>query len=402
MSLFAALVGVTGWLMGFLTSIRNLMSSLFQGVFGRMSDKFGRKIFLIVSLGLSFVISSLLIFFGNKTMVILASVFQSIAICIFTPSWNASIGDVTRIQGRATFIGKLSAAGQVISVSSTLLIGLLFYLIEKFEGNVIFGWTVYLSWEQQYMIAFAASAISFLVAFIVILFFKETNNVKDIPIVKDAPKTNLFEPFKNNAFLKFLLIHLIYSLFMSAFWPVTPFIQITLLHMEIYQIAITSASFAVCMGVFQVIGGRLADRIGRKKVIIIGAAILIFFPISYTPAVIYNSWYFSILANVVAGTGSGFFYTTINAYILDLSKRKTMGTFAGWKEALNGIATFIGSLSGGFIIDALTIKYDLSVMLIAMTIGVSVLRFLAFFGYLFVKDLFIPNTNNNNKTANAK
>jgi len=381
--------------MGFLTSIRNLFSSLFQGLFGRLSDKIGRKTFMIISLSLSFVITFLLIFFGTQNMVILASVFQSIAICAFTPSWNAAIGDVTRVKNRGTFMGKISAAGQVVSVSFTLFTAAMFFLAERFEGRVIWGWTVYLSWETQYKIAFAASAVSYIIALGLILAFKETHKVSELLISEE--KLDFFEPFKNSTFKKFLLIHIVYSVVMSSVWPLMPFIQINIIDMKFYQIAIASATFAICMGFFQWVGGRLADKIGRKKVIIIGAAILVFFPISYTPAVIFGRWEFSILANLVAGTGSGFFYTTINIYILDLSKRNSMGAFAGWKEALTGIATFIGSLSGGFIIDALTRNYGLIIMGISMTIGVTVLRGLALIGYFFVKDNFANNLKLNNK-----
>ena len=67
------------------------------------------------------------------------------------------------------------------------------------------------------------------------------------------------------------------------------------------------------------------------------------------------------------------------------------------KEALTGTATFIGSLSGGFVIDALTNSYGLPIMGISMTIGVTVLRFLAFFGYLFVKESFIATKPNAKK-----
>ncbi|MBN1327863.1 MAG: MFS transporter [Candidatus Heimdallarchaeota archaeon] len=393
---FAAKIGVAGWLLGFLTSIRNLFSSLFQGLFGRMSDKIGRKLFLIISLSLSFVITFLLIFFGNQNMIIIASIFQSIAICIFTPSWNAAIGDVTRVKNRGTFMGKISAVGQMISVSFTLFTAAIFFLAERFEGRVIYGWTVYLPWETQYQIAFAASSISYIIALAIIIGFKETHKVKNLAVPQE--KTNLFEPFKSSTFKKFLLIHIVYSVVMSSVWPLMPFIQINIIDMKFYQIAIASATFAVCMGFFQWVGGRMADKIGRKKVIIIGATILVLFPISYTPAIIFGRWEFSILANFIAGSGSGFFYTTINTYILDLSKRNSMGSFAGWKEALTGIATFIGSLSGGFIIDALTNSYGLVIMGISMTIGVTILRGFALIGYFFVKDNFA----NHNHKVNIK
>lgn len=371
--------------MGFITSIRNLVSSVFQGIFGPISDRIGRKLLLLIGLALSFVITTILIFVGTTEVLIISAIVQSFAVCIFTPSWNASLGDVTDIDTRASYIGKLTAAGQIFSVSATIIAAIFFYLIKQYEGWIVWGWRVNIPWQTQYAIAFAISAVAYAISIIAVLLMKETNVTKESVNFKD--RSEFFKPFKNVQFRNFLIVHIIFCFMMSLIWPLTPMIQISLLNMEIYHIAIVSATFAVCMGVFQVIGGRLADRIGRKKVIIIGASVLLFFPVSYIPAIVTGKWWLAIFTNIVAGTGSGLFYTTINTYILDLAKDKTnMGSFVGWKESLKGISTFLGSLSAGFIVDALIQRYDLVIAGVIMSVAVSILRLFAYIGYYFIVD----------------
>ncbi|MHA1244999.1 MAG: hypothetical protein ACTSP7_10555 [Candidatus Heimdallarchaeota archaeon] len=59
---FAAQVGVTKTVMGFITGIRNLAGSLLQERVGRLSDRRGRKIPLLVGFFLAFAATTVLIF----------------------------------------------------------------------------------------------------------------------------------------------------------------------------------------------------------------------------------------------------------------------------------------------------------------------------------------------------
>ena len=59
---FAAEVGVSQSILGFVTAIRNLISAIFQGRIGFSSDKHGRRIFLLFGFFLSFATTTLLIF----------------------------------------------------------------------------------------------------------------------------------------------------------------------------------------------------------------------------------------------------------------------------------------------------------------------------------------------------
>lgn len=117
-------------------SVRNLLTGLFQGFIGRLSDIFGRKFIL------GLLISIPLIFFESTWLLIAVAILQAFSVSVVTPSWNAVLGDVTETLGAfsglaqaswgiATFIGSLgagfiadainSAYGAIIMVISTTI-----------------------------------------------------------------------------------------------------------------------------------------------------------------------------------------------------------------------------------------------------------------------------------------
>ena len=157
-SAFAAEAGVSGSLMGFITSIRNLLSSVFQGSIGYLSDKLGRKFIMLMGIFLNFAITVPLIFFESTWLIVFVAIIQAFSLSIFVPTWNAVLGDVTKPEIRATFIGKITSIGRLISVSFSLIIAIIFYLAGVYEGWVVWGWTVYISWRVQYSTAFAIAA----------------------------------------------------------------------------------------------------------------------------------------------------------------------------------------------------------------------------------------------------
>ena len=156
--------------------------------------------------------------------------------------------------------------------------------------------------------------------------------------------------------------------------------------MEFYQIAILSSVFILVMSLVQVISGKLGDKLGRKPLFVFGAFILVFYPVSMLPAIITGNWLWLLAANTWAGFGVGSFFVSLNALTLDLAPDSLMGAYSGIRELFFGVASFGGSLASGFIIDALNLSYGLYYTLFWMLIGISVLRFIASLGFLFVAE----------------
>ncbi|HUU79031.1 MAG TPA: MFS transporter [candidate division Zixibacteria bacterium] len=379
---FAAEVGVTQTVMGFVTAIRNLLGALFQGRFGLISDKHGRKILLLLGFFLSFAFTTLLIFSYNTILLIIVATAQAFALSIIIPVWNATLGDVTEIKGRTTYIGILSSIGQIVGVILMLVLAGFFYILYRFSGLVIIGIKIdSLDWKVQYGIVFGVCAFCFLLAAICIVFLKETRKKN---LDKQQPK--LRTAFQNKSFRKFIVVNSFFGVSMAALWPIYPEIQVNIMNMEIYQLTFVAAIYAIFFSIAGYFGGKIGDRIGRKPVLIFSRIIMFSVSLLYIPAALSGSWFYIILTNIVSGFGNGIFLVMMNAYALDLSSEETLGVYSGLAQASWGVATFVGSLVTGFIADYIRNSFGISIMVISITIAIAVMRVIASIGYFFVEE----------------
>lgn len=392
---FAAEVGVTASVMGFLTAIRNLIGALFQGRIGLWSDKKGRRLFLLLGFSLSFAFTTMLIFSYSTIMLAIVATAQAFAFSIIVPAWNAALGDVTKIKGRTTYIGKLSAIGQAVGVVIMLILAGIFFFFDRYNGYIVWGKLITsLDWKLQYGVVFAVCALTLLLSGIAVIFLKETR--KD-DASRVQPKMRI--AFQNKSFRNFIIVNCFFGISMAALWPIYPIIQVTIMGLEIYELTVVAAVYVIFFSFGSFLGGKLGDRFGRKPVLIFSRVIMFSVSLLYIPAVLSGSWYYIMLTNVISGFGNGIFLVLMNAYALDLSSTKTLGAFSGLTQASWGIATFIGALGAGFIAEAINSAYGAIIMVISTTIAIAIMRVLASIGYFFIKES-LPKENRTLKTAN--
>lgn len=371
---FAAEI-VSQGILGYLTAIRNLFSALFQQTFGRLSDKMGRKIFLIIGFFLNFIATILLAFsYHSQAMLIIVATFHALSFSISLPVWNGALGDVSDVKGRTTFIGKLTAVGQGVGVGLMIILASTFFILERYY-DIIFDWRI------EYGIIFATSALLLLTSAIGAIFFQETKKVDE---QFEYPK--LIDAFNDKPFRKFIIVNSLFGIAMATLWPIYPVIHVHTLNMSINQLIIVSVVHACFYSLSNYFGGKLGDRFGRKPILFVSRAILLIVSLFYIPAIIYNSWYFALSANIVSGLCNGAFFVTINAYALDLSSEETRGSYSGLVQVSWGISTFIGALATGFIAELLTKSFSEFTMIIAMAIAIAILRAITSLGYLFIKE----------------
>lgn len=406
-SAFAALVGISSSLMGFITSIRNLVGSLFQGTIGRLSDKYGRKYLLLIGFFLSFSTMAVLIFVYNPVMLIIIAMIQAFSLSIIVPVWNATLGDVTRLEDRATYIGKLSAAGTAISVSLMLALAIFFYFLdERLDSMIIIGgWGFTIEEELQYGIAFGFAAFNFLLCLVGAFLLKETGKVE-----RTLVQPRMWKALENKSFKKYFYINSIFGLIMALLWPIFPIAQITVLGLNFTQIAINNAIFSISSAITQFFGGKVGDRIGRKPLIIASRMGMFAIPLFMIVALLTDQWLFLIPSNIIGGACMGLLTISQTAYVLDLAPSDQMGAYSGMSQVGWGISTFIGSLSAGFIGDAferrgvsiLGLSEDEATrrMVIIMFVAICILRVIASIGYFFI-DESLPKEIREQRKANG-
>ncbi|NHJ39490.1 MAG: MFS transporter [Asgard group archaeon] len=389
---FATLIGVSGVILGLITAFRNLFANIFQGTFGRLSDKYGRKLFLIIGFSILTITTTILIFFANSVTLLIISIFQAFAISMIIPVWNATLGDIAPKDKRATFIGKIIAISAIIDLIISFILTILFLLADL---NVqIFGVTFAISERNQYHISFIIAIANTLAAILFILLLKEVRvkkNKNEIKVAKDEitdTTSSLKDIIHDKSFIKFLVINSLFGLVMAYSWPADPIALITILKMNYWQIILYMNLLSAIMSLIFYFGGKLSDKIGRRKPFLVtGRIVIAFYCLLLFLAIWINCWWLIFFDLIISSIGWGLINSSIIAYIIDLSPEKKKGFYLGLFNTCWGIFCFIGSFSGGLIIDFLLKRFNYSVMGLLIYGSGFLLRILFSVFFFFIDEM---------------
>lgn len=122
----------------------------------------------------------------------------------------------------------------------------------------------------------------------------------------------------------------------------------TALHATSASIEWIISGYALAFGVVLILAGRLGDRFGRKNIYLFG--ILLFLIMSITAGYAQTEKSL-IISRVIQGLAAGLFFPQINAVIMDLYHGKQLGKIFGILGSVIGVATAIGPLAGGLLIE---------------------------------------------------
>ncbi len=372
--IYAVFIQATPFLVSIITSVRNLIQLAVQSPFGRLSDRFGRKPFLVLGLFATALMSFIYPLITDPVIFLGAMIIYSLAFSIFTPSWMALLGDTSKESKRGSYIGRITT----ISVIFTMCVFL------------VTGWVVpfiSVDYAQQYTIIFRIGAFGFFAAGILTLFMKETapKNVENYPT---SNKFNLknslvktFKPLKENpTFRRFVLVCALMDFAMSSGWPI--FIFVRERYASPTEYSLMWAAFMICQVCSLVIGGYLIDKRG-KKIGFWGRRVMFLIPIVLFFA---RNWIELTISNIIGGFGYGLYFVTINAYIIDSAPEESKGNYVGAYQLIMGIVTFIGSISMGIATEFLIGSIGKWSAIYTMLLVVVVLRFIGGVAFFFVEE----------------
>jgi DHA1 family multidrug resistance protein-like MFS transporter len=364
-------LGANGVEQSLVTGVQTVGNASLQGVWGSLSDRFGRRPFMFLGLVAVGMTAALVPLAQTAFQLILVMLVPTIVGSAAIPAWNGLLGDLTTMHIRGRFVGLITAIGTVASATALVIVG---------YAAVSLG----LTGTAAYHVPLYASAVVMVIATVCVLCLRETVH---------RTKRHLFS-FQSAVrgtprFHRFLLINGIFFFAMGLAWPFFPKITRSILGADVFQIGILQALFGICSGAAQIGGGWLADRFGRKPVILASRLFICLAPLSHAlGAMTLNIW-FLVPSNIAGGVTTGLFLVGSSAWLLDAAPAQCRASIVALFNLVTGVASFAGALLSGVLYDVLALVMDLRTVLVLMMLTVVVIRTIAATGYLTINETLI-------------
>jgi MFS family permease len=339
LSFYAREYGASGFAVGAVVGIYSIMQFFFAPVWGRLSDRIGRRPVLLVSLTAS-TIGYLLFAFSNSLAVLFASrVIAGIGGANIGTA-QAYIADSTSPENRAKGMGLIGAAFGLGFILGPPLSGILASVGTRngLAGNLLPG-----------LVAAGLSLSAFVIALSVLAESKPPGLV---------PRSGVPPQFDrriwNEIFGSPLLRALMAGLFLTLLAVSGMEINVTLHGRDRFDFRqMDMAWLFLFMGVI-VAGiqggliGRLVKGLGEKRVIVIGAAS---FVLGF--AVVPSIWRVPLLYAVAAfiAVGQGLCYPALTSLVSKVSPESERGSLLGLAASAGSLARFAGPLLAGVLYD---------------------------------------------------
>ncbi|MEP7147150.1 MAG: MFS transporter [bacterium] len=337
-------------MIGLIAGIFSLMQFLFTPVWGSLSDRYGRKPILVMSL-VGSVISYLLlalVFSGLILSTVLLLVARAFA-GVFAANISAAqavISDITSREERTKGIGMISAAFSLGFVFGPAIGGVL-------SQQYGYGFPVYVS-----------AGLALIAALLCLFIFKETLP-KEIQLMnrENRKSTNplnvrvIISILKDKSIGKYIIIFFVVVFaFSNIFGTIQLFAERKEgLNLNQAQIGYLFSFMGIVGAFVQIFFIKIVQRIaGEEKTVILGNFLAIFGLglIGFSPNI-----YFLLTFIFLLGVGNGMSNTVTISLLSQNINRDQQGTVLGINQSLSSLARFFGPVWGGFVYQHLGYKF---------------------------------------------
>ena len=375
-SFIALTMGATAGVLAWIQAVANLLRQFLDPIFGRLSDISKRRIPFIVVSTVTWILPYVFLFWVRSPLyIILIVAAVNILMSLGNPAWIALQNELFPARARGKLTGRVTWFGSFGSMIATFFTGIV--LTYAFED---------IDYQKTILIPVAIGLVISIIAVLPFRKIEEPLLRVGATIEKETQplRENLKEVFRNKPFRKFVILYSIFGIFWTFSWPLFSIKQVNILHANPVQIAILEIVFSVTSLIFILLGAKVADKIGRTKLVFLNRACLFLFPLLYIFAT--EVWHLYLVHFIVSSLFS-FGFAGVNAYILDLVPKKNSGLYIGVLSMATGICYFIGTLLGGYFVELLLNWYSLEVSLTIALAFVSGIRFLLSFMFLSLKEV---------------
>ena len=326
---YASHLGASGVYIGLIFGAFSISRTFLLPYFGRLSDKKGRKPFIITGL-FAYTIVSLLYMLSNRVeSLIVVRFFQGIASAMIMPAVQAYVGDITPEQREGFTMGVFNMS-MFLGLSIGPLIGGV--IRDNFNLNMAFA--------SMGFLAFMGCSLSFL-----LLPPTESEHVIGRGIEPLAWKKMLRD--KNMAGL--FIFRLAYAACIGVIWSFLPVLADVKFSLSSSSIGILVTLGVFSSGLLHVPMGLVADRVNRRMMIVFGGLIITYAIFSFEWA---NSFKNLVVACMLFGIGGGIAMPALMALaVLKGNTSDAMGSVMGLLAMAHSIGMLTGSLVAGLMMD---------------------------------------------------
>lgn len=320
--------GLTDFQQGLLFSLFSLCQFISTPIIGRMSDKYGRKPLLLVSIAgtaLSFFMTA---FAPNAFILFLARALDGLTAGNI-PVAMAVISDNTKPEDRAKGFGL---------IGGTFSLG---FIIGPAITGLTYGYAVALPF-------LIAGAISLLAVILTMIFLPETNkHIGEVQKGKlfDFPKLwhSLHDENVGKTFLITLCYFMSFGLFIYAFQP----FSLRVLNMSSSDVSYLFVLFGIVGAISQMaVIGWYMKRVPLKKGY--SAAIFVAALSFFAMFLAQNTWQF-IIANMILALSNSLVGPLTLSILSQETDEKSQGTMQGLNSSYMSIGTIFGPIVGGYV-----------------------------------------------------
>jgi MFS family permease len=329
-TLLAVSVGLNVGQMSYLRAAQSLSSNLLQLLWGRLVDRYGKKVFISVGRFLNGICIGLLILVRTPAWFISLVIGTSICLSVVMPAWSSLLGDYTSRTTRGTTIGRINSFSQVGGLTAMI-----------FAFAISIGQVGETTPESYTALLAMAAAMNFVSGVLGLV-------TEQKPATQKKDRLEIAGVFKDRTLRRYLLANMLYGVSMSFAWPLMPFIIVDKLAMKIWQIAAYSLVSSASSLLSQRFIGNLMDRMGRRPVVVFSRVTMSVAPLVYAFA---TSWTHIVLADVFLGIGMAAWMSSGPTYIIDIAPDELRATYFAANTAIFGVSTFIGNLTSGYVTD---------------------------------------------------
>ncbi|SMG22889.1 MFS transporter, DHA1 family, multidrug resistance protein [Marivirga sericea] len=323
---------------GILTSIYPFFQLLFAVVWGKLSDRFGRKVLIVMGLA-GFALMQIMTGLANSlTILYVARILGGIFSSAVIPASNAYLSDLTNSKQRRKILAWSGVAVSAGVIAGPMIGG---YLAQT---NLHFNTAIGHFLLNRFSVPFLAIALLGIVALVVVMLWLK--KPKKQHTNKQQGKLKTTGMLANTVFLKLLLLSLVIQLAVTLFETVFSVYAKDILIFDATQVGLGFMLCGLIMAILQPLFASFDENILPMKLQLIIGFLLAALSMGLFTLIKADYYVFSMI--IIFATGGAMVTPNLIASISFIDENNT-GTYLSTQTSTNSIGQVLGPLLGMWI-----------------------------------------------------